>query len=544
MFLLNQFLSKPWFHLLIIQLIVLSLLLLESILGLPTTLNIYTVMPVTTRSQTKASRNTFLYTGSSTSSLSSSAVPPEVTSHVYALDSSSSSLLSYSAIVNDQLPLLSPTPEVTPPLSSSLDFQIYPVHFEISNLSTVDTESPQSGTKFSCHNSSNSNLVKMEEECEKKVDISADGLSSSVNIEKLFTSFTNQIAYQIIVQTNSLRDEFRENEIYMVQDNEEFQIEMRDKLAALRNLLQAQTVPQASQSPTIPVTTSSVGSVSPSSPVTSPQPMLSSSTVVSQGSSSNSAGPPAQGDLQSQMMFMMVQSFSKLSTVLSESKQESKSEWPKFAGEQKKFRDWYLSIMTQLSLSPWNEFYDSVSNDVISTTTNSTLNGKLYSKLILSLEGKALKHAVSRKHLRANGLLLLSELVKTYKPTNVPEVIAAKTVEFWGHTKRLPTETIDQYYDRFHELLDDLQDADEPVTTKSAIRQFIFTLGSEFEPIQNNFRVKVLPSEWYSEDWPTILTLCRDYYNSVKLQGLMRRDHVTDTSVDCKDIRRKSRTGG
>jgi hypothetical protein len=77
-------------------------------------------------------------------------------------------------------------------------------------------------------------------------------------------------------------------------------------------------------------------------------------------------------------------------------------------------------------------------------------------------------------------LLLLHELVKTYKPANAPEEIAANTVEFWGHTKRLPNETIDQYYDRFHELPDDLQDAEEQISTKSAIHQFNFTLGPEF----------------------------------------------------------------
>ena len=73
-----------------------------------------------------------------------------------------------------------------------------------------------------------------------------------------------------------------------------------------------------------------------------------------------------------------------------------------------------------------------------------------------------------------------------YKPKNVPEVIAAKTSEFWGNTRRLPSETVDMYYNRFHELLEELRDADEPISIKSAIRHFIFTLGSEFETIQNN----------------------------------------------------------
>jgi len=38
-------------------------------------------------------------------------------------------------------------------------------------------------------------------------------------------------------------------------------------------------------------------------------------------------------------------------------------------------------------------------------------------------------------------------MVQTYKPRNVPEIITAKTVEFWGSMKRLPSESIDSYYD-------------------------------------------------------------------------------------------------
>jgi hypothetical protein len=100
---------------------------------------------------------------------------------------------------------------------------------------------------------------------------------------------------------------------------------------------------------------------------------------------------------------------------------------------------------------------------------------------------RPLKHAVSRKQLRTNGIQLFLELTKTYKPTNVPEVNAAKAVEFWGHMKRLLNESIDIYYDRFHELLEDLQDADEPIPTKSAICQFIFTLAQSL----TQFRITI-----------------------------------------------------
>ncbi len=61
------------------------------------------------------------------------------------------------------------------------------------------------------------------------------------------------------------------------------------------------------------------------------------------------------GDVfQSQMLQMLNDKFFKLSTVLTDSKNDSKTMWPKFSGEISKFRDWYLVIMAQILLSPWN----------------------------------------------------------------------------------------------------------------------------------------------------------------------------------------------
>jgi hypothetical protein len=161
--------------------------------------------------------------------------------------------------------------------------------------------------------------------------------------------------------------------------------------------------------------------------------------------------------------------------------------------------------MAQLSFSPWQELFDSVSNDIVQTLSNMALNGKLYAKLLVFLEGQALQSLVARKHLHTNGLFLLREMVQTYKPKSVPKVIAAKTGEFWSKTKCLPLETIDDYYDHFPELLDELSEAAEPISTKSAMHHFIFTLGSDFEIIQNNFCIENHSSKWYTQDWPTLL---------------------------------------
>jgi hypothetical protein len=135
--------------------------------------------------------------------------------------------------------------------------------------------------------------------------------------------------------------------------------------------------------------------------------------------------------------------------------------------------------VAQISIPPWQEFYDSDTNSIVKTTKNTALNSKLYAKLLVSLEGQALQDVVSRSQLRVNGILLLHELVQTYHRCKVPEVLAAKAGEFWSKLKRGQNESIDSYYNRFQELLEDLNEADDKISTTSAMRQFIFTLGPD-----------------------------------------------------------------
>jgi hypothetical protein len=52
----------------------------------------------------------------------------------------------------------------------------------------------------------------------------------------------------------------------------------------------------------------------------------------------------------------------------------------------------------------------------------------------------------------------------------------------------------------FHELLDDVNDFRETVTKTDAIWHFIFTLGSNFESIQNSNCIDNLPADWKTDD--------------------------------------------
>jgi len=125
-----------------------------------------------------------------------------------------------------------------------------------------------------------------------------------------------------------------------------------------------------------------------------------------------------------------------------------------------------LSIIAQISIPPWSEFYDSSTHSVVLSTQNTTLNSRLYANLISVLEGQALQDMISRSHLHGIGLLLLQDLIQTYKPVNVPEVLAAKAGEFWSKMRRSSSESVDTYYNRFKELLDELDQADDKISTK------------------------------------------------------------------------------
>jgi hypothetical protein len=55
-------------------------------------------------------------------------------------------------------------------------------------------------------------------------------------------------------------------------------------------------------------------------------------------------------DVQTKMMMMLTETFSKLSMVFVDKTSDTKSDWPKFSGDPKNFRAWYLAIVAQVSL--------------------------------------------------------------------------------------------------------------------------------------------------------------------------------------------------
>jgi hypothetical protein len=182
--------------------------------------------------------------------------------------------------------------------------------------------------------------------------------------EKLFQMLT-MISSQMMANYQDLQNQIAHTEAkfsaqmqQIVQDNAIFKQDIRSELQ--RN----QSSPYLSSSSPDPI-------ISPVELANVP-----SSSSVNQSTPASMSGGSSQ-DFQIQMLTLLNTTFSKLTTVLDTKSSESKSDWPKFSGEMKKFKSWYLAILAQMSLSPWNELYDASTNSLVSSTKNTTLNEKL-----------------------------------------------------------------------------------------------------------------------------------------------------------------------
>jgi len=228
------------------------------------------------------------------------------------------------------------------------------------------------------HNFSALDFLDMEGDCKEGSSPPVIKNDDDSKITQLFTILSQQIT-QLSTQNMAIQDQLRENENMLltrfqtvVQDNETFQQSLRSEMDELRHLISSQTqptcpprpVPQASH--TYAATNSTIsdsnGASNQSSP-TIPTMVVSPSALIST-------------DPQANMLLLLAESFTKLTSALNE-KGNSKSDWPKFPGDQKKFRSWYLSVLSQISIPPWKELYDTSRNDIVMSTYNVSLDEKI-----------------------------------------------------------------------------------------------------------------------------------------------------------------------
>ncbi len=66
------------------------------------------------------------------------------------------------------------------------------------------------------------------------------------------------------------------------------------------------------------------------------------------------------------MMLIMTEVFLNLIAVFTETKNtDLKADWPIVDGTKNKLGSWYLTILSQVTVPPWSELYDTMSNDLM-----------------------------------------------------------------------------------------------------------------------------------------------------------------------------------
>jgi len=294
-------------------------------------------MPVITRSQSKAVSNTeVLLTTSSTnyhdpilSGLENSSTTTPLSTQP--TQNESSSAISNTSVPRDLFDSLNICNVLNVVGNSSLfptvpfqNYQSNDFDFEIPNFSTCQLLKPntfeiisKNTTQTQRHNSSISNCSTMEGDC-----TDSNGISSVPNMQDL-TQLLSNLSLQITSQNRQLSNDIHE----VVERNDEFKKEVRSELDELRALIWDIKNPLSTQNPTAGPNTPILSTLSAAVPT----PVTSTSVPENLTSAVTN-----QSDQQSEMMLLFANSISKLSSVLGE-KSESKSDWPKFSGDQKKF---------------------------------------------------------------------------------------------------------------------------------------------------------------------------------------------------------------
>jgi len=201
------------------------------------------------------------------------------------------------------------------------NYQSNDFDFEIPNFSTCQLLKPntfeiisKNTTQTQRHNSSISNCSTMEGDC-----TDSNGISSVPNMQDL-TQLLSNLSLQITSQNRQLSNDIHE----VVERNDEFKKEVRSELDELRALIWDIKNPLSTQNPTAGPNTPILSTLSAAVPT----PVTSTSVPENLTSAVTN-----QSDQQSEMMLLFANSISKLSSVLGE-KSESKSDWPKFSGDQ------------------------------------------------------------------------------------------------------------------------------------------------------------------------------------------------------------------
>jgi hypothetical protein len=287
--------------------------------------NTTTFMPVTTRSRAKLLRDGL---PEPTILISPDSVLPSTSSTKFSLITPNTAPVPNisDTVLIATVPKYHETHHSPDIISSSLEESYFEIsNFQAKSQTTFETEPDPPDALLStklCHNLSRSKIITMEADCKDCKPMPSSLVPSSDPIDKIQQLFAS-LSAQIESQNIRMSQDFHQ----LVHENNTFKQEVREEIDVLRQMFlqHSSSSPSLSSGSLVPPSASAL-----SGQTTVPVPSQTSSAPVSHGLSLSTASSSST-DMQTQIMYMLTESFSKLSTVLLDKSTETKSDWPKFS---------------------------------------------------------------------------------------------------------------------------------------------------------------------------------------------------------------------
>jgi len=181
------------------------------------------------------------------------------------------------------------------------------------------------------------------------------------------------------------------------------------------------------------------------------------------------------------------------------------------------FENWSNLFLIKASGCELNSLYSPSEQNFVSTTSDSELDHRLYSRIMECL-GTTNQFTKNLDKV-GQGLSLWKILAQTYGPTLSEEYMHSKLGDFWTTMSRSANESVDEYYNRFRFMVSQLPMKGTNIPEKSLRLRFLLTLGNEFQRFVDDSRDLKLEQRFVDLPWESVLELLRKISASHKLSS-------------------------
>ena len=179
------------------------------------------------------------------------------------------------------------------------------------------------------------------------------------------------------------------------------------------------------------------------------------------------------------------------------------------------FERWYRLFFIKCMACELRLLCDRTTQSFVASTSYILHEERLYARVMECLGPT--NSFTERLDLAGLGLKLLNILTRVYGPSLTYEYMQEQSAYFWHSMHREASESVDEYFNRFHVVLSHLPLKGTNIPTTDIRRRFLFTLGGEFDRLVTEARDHRLDPNLIIMSWDDLLDELRSIASSYKI---------------------------